>query len=93
MGQINRRREVKLWIFFYSGLLVDGLQGSHFAEPFIEVDVGLAVGQTHDYLVDSWTPAHSADGTVSDCQGFYLFEGSCVVEVEVAQLILNALAD
>lgn len=67
MGQINWRREVELRIFLYSGLFVDGLQSTHFAEPFIEVYVGLTVGQTNDYLIDGWAPAQTTDGAVSDC--------------------------
>lgn len=65
VGQVNRRSEVELGILFYPWLFVDGLQRSQPAEPFVEVNVGLAVGQAHYYLVDGRTPAHPAYGTVS----------------------------
>lgn len=44
-------------VLFYSWLFVDSLECSHAAQPLIEVNMRLSVGQTDDDLVDGGAPA------------------------------------
>jgi len=87
--KIDRSGIPQIWIFLHSGLFINGLQGSHFAQSLIKINLSFSGRQAHNNLINGSTPTQSMNRSITNSQRFNPLKSSSIIEMNITILIIN----